>query len=158
MRSLLLVVFLSFIAAVSHAQVVRPSPDFGFQGVGPKASTLKGLRGQPVVLMITDSPKNWDFKKQVDNLKSRYQEFANKQVIFAAAFTKEPGPIKSNIPVVTVNDGAAVANAFGAQGKFNIAIIGKDGNLDYQTHKVLGAARVNDVIQNSYAVQSVTGR
>jgi hypothetical protein len=158
MRSLLLVVFLCLIASVSHAEVVRPSADFSYQGVGPKASTLKGLRGQPVVLMITDSPKNGDFRKQLFNLKFRYQEFANKQVIFVAAFTKEPGPIKSNIPVVTANDGAAVAGAYGAQGKFTIAIIGKDGNLDYQTRKVLSAARVNDVIQNSYAVQSVTGR
>ena len=160
MRSLLLVAFLFFVAAASHAhaQVVRLAPEFTYQGVGPKASTLKGLRGQPVVLIITDSPKNWDFKKQVDNLKFQYQEFANKQVIFVAAFTKEPGPIKSNIPVVTANDPAAVASAYGAQGKFTIAIIGKDGNLDYQTRKVLGAARVNDVIQNSYAVQSVTGR
>jgi len=44
------------------------------------------------------------------------------------------------------------------QDKFNIAIIGKDGNLDYQTKQVLNSARVRDVIQNSYAVQANTGR
>jgi len=37
-------------------------------------------------------------------------------------------------------------------------IIGKDGNVDYQTKKVLPASRVRDVIQNSFAVQSNTGR
>ena len=58
----------------------------------------------------------------------------------------------------SANDGAAVASAYGVQGKFNIAIIGKDGNVDYQTRKILPASRVNDVIQNSYAVQSNTGR
>ncbi len=45
-----------------------------------------------------------------------------------------------------------------AKDKFNIVIIGKDGNVDYQTSKVIGAERVRDVIQNSYAVQSTTGR
>ena len=36
--------------------------------------------------------------------------------------------------------------------------LGKDGNLDYQTSKVIGAERVRDVIQNSYDVQAHTGR
>ena len=44
------------------------------------------------------------------------------------------------------------------QDKFNIVIIGKDGNVDYQTSKVLPPERVRDVIQNSYAVQANTGR
>jgi len=58
------------------------------------------------------------------------------------------------------NNGAAVASAYSMpeKDKFNIVIIGKDGNVDYQTSKVIGAARVVDVIQNSYAVQSITGR
>jgi hypothetical protein len=42
--------------------------------------------------------------------------------------------------------------------RFNIIIIGKDGNVDYQTSKVIGGERVRDVIQNSYAVQANTGR
>ncbi|EDY15785.1 hypothetical protein CfE428DRAFT_6697 [Chthoniobacter flavus Ellin428] len=42
--------------------------------------------------------------------------------------------------------------------KITIAIIGKDGNLDYQTNQVLNANRVRDVVQNSYAVQATTGR
>jgi len=158
MRSLLLAISLLFIFATARAEVVRLAPEFTFQGVGPKPQTLKSLRGQPVVLIFTDSPKDWAFKLQLLSLKSTYQEFANKQVIFVVAFTKETGPIKSNIPFVTANDGAAVASAYGVQGKFNIAIIGKDGNVDYQTRKILPASRVNDVIQNSYAVQSNTGR
>jgi hypothetical protein len=159
MRSYLLALAFFFLGlAATHAQVVRPAPDFSFPGVGPKPQTLHGLHGQPVVLIIAPSPKDWLFQFQVYNLTKRYQEFANKQVIFVAAFTKTAGPIKSNIPIVTANDGPAVASAYNAPKKFSIAIIGKDGNLDYQTDKILGAERVNDVIQNSYAVQAVTGR
>ena len=36
---------------------------------------------------------------------------------------------------------------------FQIAIIGRDGNLDYQSGKVQAAERVRDIVQNSYAVQ-----
>ena len=125
-----------------------------------KRSPLKSLRGQPVVLVIAKSPKLGDFKAQVKVLKVIYQQFANKQVIFIAAFTGETGPVKSDIPFVIASNGPGVASAYGVpdKDKFAIAIIGKDGNLDLQTRKVIGAERVRDVIQNSYAVQSVTGR
>jgi len=157
MRPFLLALALVFTLATAQAEVVRLAPDFSFQGVG-KSQSLKGLRGQPVVLVIAKSPKSGDFKSQVGNLKMIYQQFANKQVIFVAAFTRESGPVKSDIPFVVANDGAAVASAYGVQDGFNIVIIGKDGNVDYQTRKVLGPGRVHDVIQNSYAVQSTTGR
>ena len=39
------------------------------------------------------------------------------------------------------------------QGDFSLVIIGKDGNVDYQTNKVCSPERVRDVIQNSYEVQ-----
>jgi len=158
MRPILLALSLLFAVTTSHAAVVRLAPDFSFPGIASKSQSLKGLRGQPVVLLITKSPKTSEFKKQVKVLKEIFQQFANEKVIFVAAFTDEVGPIKSDIPFVIANNGAAVASAYGVQDKFNIAIIGKDGNLDYQTPKVLGASRVHDVIQNSFAVQSVTGR
>ena len=157
MRSFLLTVAFVFTLAAAQAEVVRLAPDFTFPGIG-KVQSLKGLRGQPVVLLIAKSPKIKEFKTQVLNLKKIYQQFANKQVIFIAAFSEESGPVVSDIPFVTASNGAAVASAYGVQDKFNIAIIGKDGNLDYQTKKVLTAERVRDVIQNSYAVQSTTGR
>ena len=158
MRPLLFIFSLLFVLTTARAEVVRLAPDFSFQGIGPKAQTLRGLRGQPVVLIVAQSPKDWNFRAQVKDLKRRYQEYANKQVVFVAAFTKEAGPVKSDIPIVVANDVAGVSSAYGMQDKINIAIIGKDGNVDYQTKKVLGAERINDVIQNSYAVQSVTGR
>jgi peroxiredoxin len=157
MRPLLSALCLVFTLATVPAAVVRLAPDFSFTGIS-KSQSLKGVRGQPVVLLIAQSPKLGDFKTQVKNLKDMYQQFANKQVIFVAAFSGEPGPVKSDIPFVLANNGAAIASAYGVPGKFNIVIIGKDGNVDYQTSKVLTAERVYDVIQNSYAVQANTGR
>jgi hypothetical protein len=159
MRPLLLTLALVFTAATTSAEIVRLAPDFSFPGVG-KAQSLKAVRGQPVVLIVAKSPKIGEFKAQVKRLKEIYEEFANKQVLFVAAFTAEVGPVKSDIPFVTANNGAAVASAYSVPGKdkFNIIIIGKDGNVDYQTSKVIGAERVHDVIQNSYEIQAHTGR
>ena len=159
MRPLLIALSLLFALAFARAEVIRLAPDFAFPGVG-KAQSLKSVRGQPVVLIVAQSPKTKDFKVQVKNLKDIYQQFASKQVLFVAAFTGEVGPVKSDIPFVIANNGAAVASAYSMpdKDKFNIIIIGKDGNVDYQTSKVIGAERVRDVIQNSYAVQSTTGR
>ena len=159
MRLLLLTLALLFTVVTAHAEIVRLAPDFTFPGVG-KAQSLKAVRGQPVVLIVAKSPKIGDFKAQVKRLKEIYEEFANKQVLFVAAFTGEVGPVKSDIPFVTANNGAAIASAYSVPGKdkFNIIIIGKDGNVDYQTSKVIGAERVRDVIQNSYDVQAHTGR
>ena len=157
MRPLLLA--LSFIAvlATTHAAVVRSAPDFSIPGIG-KMKSLKALRGQPVVLVIAESPRTGDFKAQAKNLKDIYQQFASKQVVFVAAFTEDTGVIKSDIPFAVADNGPSVAGAYGVADKFNIVIIGRDGNVDYQTKKVLPASRVRDVIQNSFAVQANTGR
>ncbi|WP_042726299.1 hypothetical protein [Chthoniobacter flavus] len=58
----------------------------------------------------------------------------------------------------TTAPGVAAAYGVPDKQKITIAIIGKDGNLDYQTNQVLNANRVRDVVQNSYAVQATTGR
>jgi hypothetical protein len=158
MRPLLLALTLIISLASAQAAVVRLAPDFAFPGVGNKNKSLKSLRGQPVVLLIAKSPKTGDFKAQAKYLKEIYQQFASKQVVFAAAFTEGDGMIKSDIPFAVVENGPAVAGAYGVIDKFNIVIIGKDGNVDYQTKKVLPPERVRDVIQNSYAVQANTGR
>lgn len=157
MRTILFATFLLAALVTTDAAVVRLAPEISFTGAGRKTS-LKSLRGQPVVLVIAKSPGTWAFKDQVKLLKEIYQQFANKQVIFIAAFTGEQGPVKSDIPFIVADNGSAVASAYGVQDKFNIVIIGKDGNVDYQTSKVLPPERVRDVIQNSFAVQANTGR
>ncbi len=152
MRKLLLTGFLLATLAVGHAAVIRLAPEFGFPGPG-KTQSLKSLRGQAVVLLIAKTPKNRAFKKQLKYLKEIYEQFASKQVVFIAALGDGTGPVESDIPFVVASNGAAVATAYGATDDFNIVIIGKDGNVDYQTNKVCPPERVRDVIQNSFVVQ-----
>ena len=152
MRKFLLTGFLLATLAVGHAAVVRLAPEFGFPGPG-KMQSLKSLRGQAVVLLIAKTPKNRAFKKQVKYLKEIYEQFASKQVVFIAALGDGTGPVESDIPFVVASNGPAVATAYGATDDFNIVIIGKDGNVDYQTNKVCAPERVRDVIQNSFVVQ-----
>jgi peroxiredoxin len=152
MRSLLAI--LALICALPlHAAVVRLTPDFNFPGVG-KARSLRSLRGQAVVLLVARSPREGDFKKQLKYLREIYQQFASKEVVFVAALREGQGPIESNIPFAVATNGPAVADAYGVADDFNIVIIGRDGNIDYQTKKVLTSERVRDVIQNSFQIQS----
>ncbi len=151
LRALLLAAVLC-LSAASFAEVVHPAPDFTFPSA--RARSLRALRGQSVVLLIARSQRERDFKKQVKYLREIYREFASKEVVFVAALAEGEGPIVSDIPFAIANNGAAVASAYGVAGKFNIVIIGRDGNIDYQTSKVLPPERVRDVIQNAFPVQS----
>ncbi len=154
MKKLLTLAFTFTLTASLFAEVVHPAADFTFPGIGNRNASLRGLRGQAVVLVMTDKPEARAFKKQLRNLEDIYQQFASKQVIFVAALRSGEGPIKTDIPFSIANNGAAVATAYGFERGFAIAIIGKDGNVDYQTTKVCTGERVRDVVQNSFAVQS----
>ncbi|HEV7403661.1 MAG TPA: hypothetical protein VGO11_12065 [Chthoniobacteraceae bacterium] len=139
--------------------MARVAPDFSFRGA--QVHTLRGLRGQAVVLVIADSPRTGAFKKQLRNLEEYYSDFASRQTVFVAAFKKQEadGAVKSNVPFIIASNGAAVAAAYGADhDDMYVAIIGKDQNLDYITSKKLPGARVRDVIQNSYSVQTSARR
>ena len=153
MRKLLLTGFFLLTIAAGHAAVVRLAPEFGFPAAGNKTQSLRSLRGQSVVLLITKKPDSRAFKKQLKYLKEIYQQFASKQVVFIAALGEGAGPVQSDIPFVVASHGPAVAAAYGAQDDFTLVIIGKDGNVDYQTTKVCTPERVRDVIQNSFEVQ-----
>jgi len=135
------------------ANVVRPAPNFAFEGASK--SSLKALQGQPVVLVIGRSLKDSDFNKQVKKLKEFYQDFAAKNVVFIAALQEEKdGLIKSDIPFVLARDGAQVAASYGVEKGFAVVIIGKDGNIDLQTAKVIPSSRVREVLINSFSIQA----
>jgi hypothetical protein len=134
------------------ADVVRPAPNFAFEGASK--SSLKALHGQPVVLLIAKSAKDWSFNRQLKFLKGNYQEFAARDVVFVAALQDASEPIKSNIPISLAKDGAQVASAYEVEKGFAIVIIGKDGNIDLQTPKVISGERVREVLINSYPVQA----
>ena len=140
------------VRAKKASTAVSLAPDFTFAAPG-KARSLRSLRGQAVVIVFGKNAGVGAFKDQLDELGPLYQELASKRVIFVAALQEGDGLIRSNIPFVVANDGASVASRYGVSGKFAIAIIGQDGNIDYQTTKVLPGGRVRDVIQNSFVVQ-----
>ena len=74
-------------------------------------------------------------------------------MICLAAFTQEAGPIRSNIPFITVDHGPAVGAAYGSTDHFALAVIGPDGNLDCFSTHVLAGQRIDDLIDASYVNQ-----
>ena len=135
------------LAAVNaFSEVVRPAPEFALAG----GKSVRQFRGQPVVIVVAASAKASLFRKEVAALEKVYQEFASRGAIFVAAFTApEPGEILSRIPFVAAKDGERVARACGIEGKFGVAVIGRDGNLDLVTAKFAGAYKVRDAILNN---------
>ena len=52
-----------------------------------------------------------------------------------------------------VADGAQVAALYGVAKGFGIAVIGKDGNIDFQSTRVQSEKKVKDIVMNSYVMQ-----
>jgi hypothetical protein len=145
------------VACTAHAVVVRPAPSFGWldaEGKPQALQSLFGSKGQPVVVLIAPSPRDWTFRSQVGQLQKAYQRFASAKLVCFAAFTQEGGTIHSNIPFVTVPDGPRVAFLYDQPKKFAIAIIGPDGNIDYLSEKVVAAQRILDIMDANYQRQS----
>jgi hypothetical protein len=153
----LLTLALTFVFALSaSAELVRTAPDFSWPGAGSKNRSLRSLRGQPVVILIAASPRTGAFRKQVKWLEDNYSQLAAKGAVFVAAFRAGEGPVKSDIPFIVANNGAGVASAYGVEGEFGLAVVGRDGNLDYITDRVRTGQRVRDLIINNFANQAVT--
>ncbi len=147
-------VALIFVLSSAYSKVVDLAPSFSWRGAGNQPSSLKSLRGQPVVLIIARSPNEGRFKSQVKKLKELYSQFASQKVVFVAAFENNDGEINSDIPIVVAENGPKVAADYRLNDSFKLVVIGKDGNMDLQTPKVCTAQRVKDVIANSFVVQS----
>lgn len=157
MRTLpLLALSLCLLTSAASAAVVRPAPDFTVQ-VGDKSKPLSSLKGQPVIIVFADSPSTRAFKRQTAELETMYDHFAASKVVFVAAFKEASQTVRSNIPFLVATQGEAHAK-FGVQRKFAIAILGADGNLDYQTDQELHASRVREVLANSFTVQQAVRR
>jgi len=155
MRLLAFVLSIAF-ALSAQAEIVRRAPDFTWPGAGSKNRSLRSLNGQPVIVLIADSPRNGAFRKQVKWLEANYSQLAAKGAVFVAAFRSGEGPVKSDIPFIVANNGAAVAGAYGVEGEFALAVVGRDGNLDYVTDKIRTGQRVRDLIINNYTNQAST--
>lgn len=138
----------------AEAEVVRPAPQVEFPSATGKTLTSKSFLGQPLIVLLADSPSRGAFREQLKELQKSYDRLAVRKTVVAAAFVKESGAeIRSDIPVAVLPNGESACGAFQLKGKFSIVLIGPDGNLDYQTDKILNINRILEVMQNSYEVQ-----
>ncbi len=143
------------LGCAAFGAVVNPAPDFSWDSAGGKVSTLKGLRGSCVLLLVARSPKDKAFVEQVRRMKPLYQEFAARKVVCAAAFFEDAGArIPSDIPFLVVGNGPQLIADYGVKDHFNVIAIGPDGNIDLQTGNVLPASRLRDMAINTFGVQS----
>lgn len=138
--------------AASPSLVTRPAPQFTVN----TSKSLQQYRGQPVVVIVAPSPRSRAFRKQVKRLEQDYARFAARKALFVAAFTNNPtdeAP-RSSIPFLYARDGAALAQHYGANPTFTLIVVGKDGNLDLITSKVVGSRKAFDAIVNNGTLQS----
>lgn len=150
----LLLGLLPGLALTGSAEVVRPAPEVAFPPHEGRPQTLRSFRGKPVVLLLAKSPKDGAFREQLKQLEESLDRLAIRSTVFAAAFQSDDiSRLNTSIPLVVLPKGAEACAAFQLRGKFAIALIGPDGNLDYQTDKVLNINRILEVMQNSFALQ-----
>lgn len=142
----------------AQAVIVRPAPEIQWVDAAGKSHQLSKFKGQPVIVLIAPTPRSWAFRSQVGQLQKMYQRYAAERVICIAAFTQEPGVIHSNIPFVVATDGPRVGYEYQSETGFGIALIGRDGNLDYLTGKVLPAQRIYDLLDASFVTQELLRR
>ena len=146
-------------STLTSAGVVRPAPQVAFPPVDGHARTLKSFLGQPMIVLLADSPKRGDFRTQLKEMEKSFDRLAIRKTVVAAAFKSQGADeIYSNIPVINLPEGAKVCDAFALKGNFAVALIGPDGNLDYITNNILNINRILEVMQNSYEIQKAAHR
>lgn len=140
------------------ASVTNAAPAFAGGAAEGRAITLSSLKGKPVLLLIAPSPKDRAFRRQIADLRGRYERLAVHGIICFAAFTSEAGSVPSNIPFLTVNNPVAVASSYDVANGFAVAVIGRDGNLDCLSTKLLPGQRILDLVNNNASVQQAMRR
>lgn len=158
MKPFCLILFLALGAGALRADVVRPSPEYRWVDSTGARKSSKDFLGRPVVILVAKSPREWAFRSQIGQLQKMYGRLAAEKIVCVAAFSEAPGVVRSNIPFVIAADGPRTAYDLQAEKRFAIAIIGKDGNLDYSGGKVLPVQRIYDILDNSYTVQKALRR
>jgi hypothetical protein len=154
-RSVLCALLALAFCSVAHAQVVRPAPDFAISGVA-KGTSLKSFRGQAVVLVVTQRSRGKEFRAMLNRLHDIYSEFSSEKVIFVAAIEDGGTEVPCDIPFVLASDPAQVAADYGVNGRFGVAVIGTDGNLDFITGQLVAAERVRDMVFNNFESQTAS--
>jgi peroxiredoxin len=122
--------------------------DFLFAGAGGRLSSLKSLRGQPVVLVIAPDADSKLLRKQIDLFEKDYREFASRGTVFFGALSAKSGRVPSNIPFAMASDGAVVARDYGVAGPdgFLVVVIGPDGSVNARSGDVKSTDWVRSVL------------
>ena len=95
-------------------EVVRPAPQFAFSTAAGESRTLKEVKGQPVLLLLADSPTRSAFRAQLRELEKAFDRLSIRKTLISAAFKQDGGgEVRSNIPVTLLPDGARVCEAYG---------------------------------------------
>ena len=160
-RAPLLISLAAMLAASprASAEVVRPAPSVAFPPYGGKPKSLASFKGQPLILLLADSPRRGSFKAQLKELEGSFDRLAIRGTVVAAGFKSgDPEAVRTNVPLVLLPEGAAACAAFQLKGEFVVVLVGPDGNIDYQTGKVLNMNRILEVMQNSYEIQKAAQR
>ncbi len=140
-------------AGPAGAAAVRPAPDIALAS-GSKPASVRGFRGQQVVVLFARSPSDRRFRAQVKSLEPLYRVYAAREVLFVAAFADPSrGTLKSSIPFLVAADGAGAAAAYGLP-KGGIAVVSSDGNLDLVSSRFNDGRRVREVLVNSQPIQA----
>lgn len=147
----------SLTATEGTSSVVAPAPDFSWKQEG-RETHLSSLRGKPVLLILARTPNTRALRSQLRELRGSYEKLAAQGMVACVAWTEKEGRIPSNIPFITALHGAAIAEAYGVQKSFAVAVIGADGNLDCLSMHPLPGARIHDLIDASYTVQTLLRR
>lgn len=143
-----------FLGGMLQARVVDPVPDFTWVNAAGQAQSASQFRKQPVVIIVAPGPRSWVFRSQVGQLERVFQRLSATGAICVVAFTETTGRIYSDIPFALAQDGPRVAHLFGVQPPFGVIVLGKDGNIDANSSRVLKGQRILDIIGNSFVVQS----
>jgi hypothetical protein len=155
MRLLFTLLLFVALSGVLRGNVVEPAPSFGFKGARGKATSLRSLRGRPVVLLIAPSAGSKEFRTQVKRITKVYRFFETRKVALVAAVADGGARVESTAPFIIVNGASDVAAQYGVRpGTYGLFVIGSDGNIDLRTQRVLSAQRLIDVIDNAEPVQA----
>lgn len=152
--SLTLIALTALVAAASApAAVVRPAPDVAL-APGSKPASLRGIKGQQIVLVFGKSPSDRRFRSQVKSLEPLYRIYAAREVLFVAVFADpNRGTLKSSIPFLVASNGPAAAAAYGLP-KSGLAVVSSEGNLDFVSSRFTDGRRVREVLVNSQPIQA----
>ena len=141
--------------AVTETPLVQLAPDFSFRDAKGHISSLKSLRGKPVILLVAPSAGKGRFRKEVKTINRASRSFTSRKAVFVTAFAQGGEMMRGELSFLLATDASRIATAYGIDpNSYGLFVIGPDGNLDLRSTRVLSAQRIIDVIDNSYVVQA----